>query len=82
MIILIVVDLPAPLGPRRPKISPSRVAKEISSTALTLPKLLLTERNSINEAPSRSTDLPGSPEGGPRPTDGRSPGALLYPRVR
>ena len=30
MIILMVVDLPAPFGPRRPKISPSLVAKETS----------------------------------------------------
>ena len=50
MIIFIVVDFPAPLGPRSPKISPSLVAKEISSTALTGPKLLLTDFNSIIEA--------------------------------
>ena len=31
--ILMVVDLPAPLGPRKPKISPFWMAKEISSTA-------------------------------------------------
>src|SRR5208282_2802290 len=47
MIILIIVDLPAPLGPRSPKISPFLVEKETLSTACTRPKLLLTERNSI-----------------------------------
>src|SRR5215471_13771474 len=33
-----VVDLPAPLGPRTPKIWPSRTRKEMWSTAVKLPK--------------------------------------------
>ena len=36
--ILIVVVLPAPLGPRKAKISPSSTAKEISATAVNLPE--------------------------------------------
>ncbi len=36
MIVRIVVVLPAPLGPRRPKISPSPTEKLTPSTALTL----------------------------------------------
>jgi hypothetical protein len=35
--ILIVVVLPAPFGPKKPKISPSSTSKEMSSTALTFP---------------------------------------------
>jgi hypothetical protein len=35
--ILIVVVLPAPFGPRNPKISPSLTSKSIASTALTSP---------------------------------------------
>ena len=35
--ILIVVDLPAPLGPRKPKISPGATSNEIPSTAANSP---------------------------------------------
>ena len=35
--ILIVVVLPAPLGPRKPKISPGSTSNEISSTAVSSP---------------------------------------------
>lgn len=35
--IIIVVLLPAPLGPKNPKISPSSTEKETSFTAITLP---------------------------------------------
>jgi hypothetical protein len=37
-----VVVFPQPLGPRREKNSPSRMSRETSRTAATLPKLLLT----------------------------------------
>ena len=40
--IFIVVDLPAPLGPKRPIISPSFISKEILSTATKLPYFLQT----------------------------------------
>ena len=46
MIILMVVVLPAPFGPRRPKNSPWFTEKEMSFTALTSPKCLLSERTS------------------------------------
>jgi hypothetical protein len=36
--IRIVVDLPAPLLPRNPKISPARTSKDTSSTATKFPK--------------------------------------------
>ena len=38
-IILIVVDFPAPFGPRKPKISPSLTSKLILLTAVKLPNL-------------------------------------------
>src|SRR5579871_1471906 len=38
--IWIVVVLPAPLGPRKAKISPARTSKEIPATAVTSPKVL------------------------------------------
>ena len=38
MSILIVVVFPAPFGPRKPKISPSRTRKETASTAVNVPK--------------------------------------------
>jgi len=40
VIIFIVVDLPAPLGPRNPTISPLPIEKEIVSTAFYSPKCL------------------------------------------
>src|SRR5437667_1083321 len=45
--IRISVDLPAPLGPRRPKISPSPTAKLIPFTAVKSPKRLTICRTSI-----------------------------------
>ena len=39
VIIFIVVDLPAPLGPSRPIISPLRSDKDTSLTAILLPYL-------------------------------------------
>ena len=35
--ILIVVDLPAPLGPRKPKTSPAATSKSTQSTAVSGP---------------------------------------------
>jgi len=37
----IVVVLPAPLGPKKPKISPFSTLKEMLSTAVNLPKVLV-----------------------------------------
>src|SRR6185436_3005242 len=42
----IVVVLPEPFGPRIPKISPGRISKEMSSTAVILPKRRTMERTS------------------------------------
>src|ERR1035438_9952005 len=42
-----VVVLPAPLGPRRPKISPGRAVKEMSLTAVRSPKVLRSWSTSI-----------------------------------
>src|SRR5882672_5465799 len=44
------VDLPAPLGPIRPRMSPSSTETEASSTALKAPKALVTLRASISMA--------------------------------
>src|SRR3954471_18106070 len=44
------VDLPAPLGPIRPRMSPSSTDTEASSTALKAPNALVTERASISMA--------------------------------
>src|SRR6266487_2763031 len=41
------VDLPAPFGPRRPKISPSATANVIPFTAVKSPKRLTTARTSM-----------------------------------
>ena len=45
----IVVDFPAPFGPRRPKISPGSVLKLISSTATNSPNVLRRRSTSITE---------------------------------
>src|SRR5262249_3978593 len=39
--ILIVVDLPAPLGPRKPNVSPTGTSKSMPRTALISPKFLV-----------------------------------------
>src|SRR4030095_6035478 len=41
------VVFPAPLGPRRPKISPLLISKEISCTATTVRKAFLTEYSAM-----------------------------------
>src|SRR5919197_2445625 len=48
VIIFIVVDFPAPLGPRNPSTSPRITFSETPSTALMLPKLFLSASVSIN----------------------------------
>src|SRR6185295_11727555 len=47
------VDLPAPLGPIRPRMSPSSTETEASSTALKAPNALVIERASISMAVRR-----------------------------
>src|ERR1700704_2696932 len=47
------VDLPAPLGPIRPRISPSSTATDALSTALKAPKALVTSLASITMAARR-----------------------------
>ena len=47
VIIFMVVDLPAPLGPRKPSTSPRPTAKETSSTATIGPNRRLKPRASI-----------------------------------
>ena len=50
------VDLPAPLGPSSPKISPSRTSKEIPSTAVKSPKRFVSSRTSMAlTTPTRAT---------------------------
>ena len=46
-IMRIVVDLPAPLGPRKPVTTPGRTVNDRSSTATLSPNLLVSERASI-----------------------------------
>ena len=48
------VDLPAPLGPIRPRMSPSSTDTEASSTALKAPNALVTFLASISMAAHRS----------------------------
>ena len=50
MIIRIVVDLPDPLGPRKPVTVPGRTSKDRSSTATTLPNRLESPRASITRS--------------------------------
>src|SRR4030095_13602724 len=45
--IRMVVVLPAPLGPRKPKMVPGRIVSERSCTAWTSPKLLLKRSSTI-----------------------------------
>src|SRR6516162_9272208 len=52
VIIFIVVDLPAPFGPRKPSTSPRATVKEMSSTAFSAPKCLTRCRISSIALPS------------------------------
>src|SRR4051812_12342472 len=54
----ISVDLPAPLGPSRPKISPSSTAKLIPLTAVKSPNFLTMFWTSIAFIPSRRVRKP------------------------
>src|SRR5438270_11373547 len=79
--ILIVVVLPAPLGPRKANSSPPRTSRSRSSTARLLPKTLVTPRNSIigPSGPHRQSkrNVPGNATGQPAAgalTDDRGPG--------
>ena len=47
VIIFMVVDLPAPLGPRKPSTSPRSTLKDTSSTAMIGPKRRVKARTSI-----------------------------------
>src|SRR5437763_11861386 len=59
------VDLPAPFGPMRPMISPSRTSRSASATARKLPNVWVTERASRSMA---SLDRAGwFPRGEPEP---------------
>ena len=49
----IVVDLPAPFGPRKPKVSPASTRKEMPFTASTSPKLLARSETSMTAPLSR-----------------------------
>ena len=53
-IILKVVDLPAPLGPSRPKISPRLISNEMWSAAVKAPKRRVSARALTGGAPSRA----------------------------
>src|SRR5262245_42713782 len=63
--ILMVVVLPAPFGPRKPKISPGRTAKVTPSTAVKRPKPLVSPSTSTaGGAGSPVADRTGSPAAG------------------
>src|SRR5215212_2240855 len=61
--VLIRVDLPAPLSPTSAVTLPGRAAKSTSVSAWTAPKRLLTPRSSSRGAPSPSGMLPPSIDG-------------------
>ena len=59
-----VVDLPAPLGPSRPKISPARTVKLMWSAAVNVPKRLVSPCATMRSGAStlsRATCPPPSP---------------------
>src|SRR4051812_19804767 len=72
-----VVDLPAPLGPRNPVTRPGRAVKEMSSTAVKPPYFLVSESTLImrkslpvpGRAPHRGR-TPHRPSGNPGPASG------------
>src|SRR6267378_7879216 len=78
VIMRMVVDLPAPLGPRNPSTSPLPTAKETPSTARFGPKDLL-RFSTLITAPSKNTytDRRGLPE---VPCRGRRNRILSQPR--
>src|ERR1700733_3120185 len=76
------VDLPAPFGPIRPRMSPCSSVTEAASTALKLPNALVTSRasRSMRSFPRRlgPQHLAASP--GPDPLDQHQYAARLKPR--
>src|SRR5450755_3477094 len=76
--ILIVVVLPAPFGPRKPKVSPAATVKSIPRTASTSPYLLVSPDTSMTgggRRPSWAWPSPaappawGAPDGATAPAD-------------
>src|SRR5271169_3850010 len=55
--VLIVVDLPAPFGPRNPSTSPGRTVKVTLSTALIGPKCFERDSTSIMDRTAVSTQI-------------------------
>src|SRR6185369_3172214 len=76
------VDLPAPLGPIRPRTSPCCNVTEAASTALKLPKALVISRasRSMHHSPRRPAVLPLAAWFGDEPIDQRQDAAGLEAR--
>src|SRR5216683_208466 len=75
------VDLPAPFGPIRPRMSPCSSVTEAASTALKLPKAFVTARASRSMAGScRDRCVLRLRTPGPQPLDQRHDAARLKPR--
>ena len=55
---LIVVDLPAPFGPRKPNISPSPIVRSRSSTVTASPKRFVSPRVSMEGILARDHSHP------------------------
>src|SRR5664280_122112 len=80
---LMVVDLPAPFGPRNANTSPSQTSKLIPSTAVNWPNRLVRSRTSITLAPPPATmtfglapDVIVLPTPSSSPPDGHGPSGL------
>jgi hypothetical protein len=56
--IRIVEDLPAPLGPRKPKASPRRTSTSMPSTATKSPKVLVNPRALTNTSLLDASEVP------------------------
>src|SRR5690242_844076 len=65
-----VVDLPAPFGPRKPVTSPGRTVNDRSSTAVVSPYLFVRFRTSIM---GRESGFPAVNGSDPRPNPGIGP---------
>src|ERR1019366_8962325 len=61
-IIRIVVDLPHPFGPKKPKTSPLRTPSEMSSTATNVPNRFVSLRHSISKSANGACLLKGRDE--------------------
>ena len=72
-----VVDLPAPLGPRKPVTRPGSAVNVMSSTAVKAPYFLVSEsmvimsRRLASEGRRRFGQVPGTTPSGPQGTQGR-----------